>query len=510
MPPTQLPSSTMAADTFGSDPGSPGPSVQSEEIGYEQQPNYSLSDPSAHSIIQRLRCELNDALVRIGRDTDVINGLHEKVTSLEELVKKQQITINTQSKTISDPRSLRKQQSQFQVHVQSPMAMGLFPMTPSHPPHHVHHQYQYPGSGASGVSCGGGMCVLQTTPSPFNCQTQCQAQVRTPESAHSPEYTPQNGTVFDQPPPKFEIPPGIYGPFTHVSPAGLVQSLGKPSDVFSPFTSSTVSDCADHTSPTTLNDAADCHKRMADFSTRFQTLMRMSEIFGQAHANLPNVFMDSHLDDHVKDYLMAISRGTKASDLLGNAATRAFLVAKAINWYLVEKILNIAVISGFDTAADWEISQIQEQMTSTTHITKLTKKPGFAEYSQQMIYSHLHKLWAYIGPLGHDAANQNGPMWNDLHTIVSEAQSLAIDMYSMPLEYKFEFPEQSEPFDPHTMINRDPWVHTDPSVLQGTDTRVRLGITPIARIRDNSQGPGEVQMVYMGHVLLKGPKRQLL
>ncbi|KAL4989227.1 hypothetical protein BDW68DRAFT_186611 [Aspergillus falconensis] len=500
----------MATDTSSSDPGSPGPSIQNEEIGYEQQPSYSLSDPSAHLIIQRLRRELDDAHLRIDRDTDVINGLHEKVTSLEELVKKQQITINTQSKTISDPRSLRKQQSQIQVHVQSAMGMGLFPITPSHHHHHVHHQYQYLGSGASGVSCGGGLCVLQTTPSPFDCATQNQTQVQTPQSAHSPEYTPQNGSVFDQPPPKFEIPPNAYAPLTQVSPPGLVPSMGRPSDVFSPFTPTTVSNDVDHTSPATSYGAVDCHKKMADFSNRFQALMRMSEIFGQAHASLPNVFMDSHMDDHVKHYLMAISRGTKASDLLGNSATRGFFVAKAINWYLVEKILDITVISGFDTAADWEISQIQEQMTSTTHITKLTKKPRFTEFNQQKINSHLHKLWAYIGPLGHDAANQNGPMWKDLHAIVSEAQSLAIDMYSMPLEYRFEFPEQSEPFDPHTMINRDPWVLADPSVLQNTDTRVRLGISPIARIRDNSQGPGEVQMVYMGHVLLKGPKKQIL
>ncbi|KAL4766536.1 uncharacterized protein BDW70DRAFT_126178 [Aspergillus foveolatus] len=175
---------------------------------------------------------------------------------------------------------------------------------------------------------------------------------------------------------------------------------------------------------------------MADFSNRFQTLMRMSEIFGHAHASLPNVFMDSHMDDHVKDYLMAISRGTKASDLLGNAATRGFFVAKAINWYLVEKILNASVTSGFDAAADLvaETPLVRHLMLTAvaTQITKLTKKSGFTEYNQQKIYNHLHTLWAYIGPLGHDAANQNGPMWNDLHAIVSEAQSLAIDMYSMP------------------------------------------------------------------------------
>ncbi|RDW90190.1 uncharacterized protein DSM5745_01965 [Aspergillus mulundensis] len=524
MPSAQLRSPTMASNTSSSDRGSPGPSIHYKRLGYGQQPSYNDNDPSALPEIEHLRRELEDARIRIDRDTGVINSLHEKVTQLDELVKKQQVTISNQSKTISDRRPLRKQQSQIHAQVQSHMAMGFYPMTPSH--HHHVHQCQYPGSGTSGVPpCSGAVCVVHNTLSPFESQTsQAQSQAQTPQSAYSPEYASQGGTVFDQPPPKFEIPLGAHGSSTQVSSSGLVPNFGRPSDVFSPFTSTTVSNSVDHAIPASSNGAADCHKKMADFSNRFQALMRMSEIFGQTHASLPNIFMDSHMDDHVKEYLMAISRGTKASDLLGNAATRGFFVAKAINWYLVEKVLCMTAISGFDASVDVEISQIQKQMASSTpimrhimltaiatHIAAICKRPGFAEYNQQNIQVHLHRLWAYIGPLGHDApANQNSSMWNDLHAIISEAQSLATDMYSMPLEYRFEFPEQSEPFDPQTMINRDPWVLADPSALQNTDTRVRLGITPIARVRDNSQSPGDVQMVYMGHVLLKGPKKQML
>ncbi|KAL4809261.1 hypothetical protein BDV18DRAFT_157019 [Aspergillus unguis] len=515
----------MATDTL-SNPGSPGPSIR--EGGYDFEPKPLISygcgvrSPSENAEIERLRRELDDSLQRIDRDTGVINSLYEKVTELEELVKKQKVTISTQSRTISDRRHLRKHQQQSQQG-QSPIGnrvgVGMYPMTPSHH-HHVHHG-QYAGSGASGVSCsGGGMCLMQNTASPFE-----QAQVQTPLSVKSVDHVSQCSTVFDQPPPKFGISCDVsYSPYassTHAASTGLTPSLSNGKDVFSSM-SSMDSGVGFVPSPG-LCGSADYHKEMATFSNKFLSLMRMSEIFGQSHAGLPNIFMDSHMSDHVKDYLMAIAVREKASDLLGSAATRGFFVAKAINWYLVEQILDTNVIKGFDATVDCEVSQIQQQLTSakgtpfirhvmlttlTTHIRALSKRPNFSEFVQQRIQSHLNTLWTYIGPLGHDTPVHNSPMWLDLSTIVAEAHSLALDMYSVPLEYRFEFPEQSEPFDPLTMINRDPYVNGDPSALKNDNTRVRLGVTPIVRIRNNSQGPGEVHLMYLGHVLLKGTKQQ--
>ncbi|KAL5338506.1 hypothetical protein BJX70DRAFT_200347 [Aspergillus crustosus] len=482
------------------------------------------ADALAQRAIERLRRELDDSRQRIDRDTEVINNLHEKVTELEELVKKQKVTISTQSRTISDRRILRKHQQQSQSQSPLSMGMGVFPTTASHHHHHLHQcQYQCPGSGSgtSGVSCcgggtcggaGNGACVVQNTSSPLDNQPQYQSQIQTPtpQSVTSIGSASQYSNLYDQPPPKFEIPfSGPLTPFVTGVPPGLAPSL------FGPLAAA----FANSSSP---EPAADYHKEMADFSTRFLALMRMSEIFGQTHASHPNIFTDSHLEDHVKDYLMAISSRSQASVLVGNAATRGFFVAKAINWYLIDKILKISVIKGFDASVDLEIGQIQKQMTPdtpitvrhlmlaamTTHLITLSKKSNFPEFNQQRIQSHLTKLWTYIGPLGHDPSNQAGQMWLDLGSIVTEAHALAIDMYSMPLEYRIEFPGQGEHFDPSTMINRDPYVHSDPQSLKNGETRVRLGITPIVRIRNNSQSPGEVNLMYLGHVLLNVPRKQ--
>ncbi|CEN62512.1 hypothetical protein ASPCAL09146 [Aspergillus calidoustus] len=497
--------------------GSPGPSVRVEETEYETMRNskerFSSLSSSEMKEMERLRRELEDSRQRIDRDTEVINNLHEKVTELEELVKKQKITISTQSRTISDRRVLRKNQQQHQQQQhQSPM--GVFPMTPTH---HSHvKQYQFPNSGASAVSCagnvggapGGGVYLAHQSPSPFDIQT--------PQSVHSVRPASQGSTVFDQPPPKFEISSGLSAPApTSFVPPALAQSVLNPMAI-------ALSNSSDPGTSFCPHPVDTYRKELADFSTRFSGLMRSVEIFGQAHASLPNIFMDSHLDDRVKDYLMAISSRSQASALIGNAATRGFFVAKAISYYLVHNVLTTSAIKGFDISVDLEIDQIEEQMTAhssasmrhlmltaiTTHLTTLSKRPNFAELSQLKIKNHMHRLWKFIGPLSHDPSNQTGQVYADLTHIITDAQSLAIDMYSVPLEYRFDYPEPGEPFDSLTMINRDPYLHGDPLTLKNGDTHVRLGISPTVRIRNNAQSPGVVNLMYLGHVLLKMPKKQ--
>ncbi|KAL2828365.1 hypothetical protein BJY01DRAFT_255371 [Aspergillus pseudoustus] len=513
-----LPSLDMTSNSTNSSvTGSPGPSVRLEQTEYEtmRNPNEAFSSLSAseRKEIERLHRELEDAQQRIDRDTEVINNLHEKVTGLEELVRKQKITISTQSRTISDRRVLRKNQQQHQ----SPM--GVFPMTPTHQPHM--RQYQVPGSGASVASytsgvasaASGGVYLVHQSPSPFDNQT--------PQSVSSIGLDSQCSTVFDQPPPKFEIPSGPPPP-GYPSFLPSAPTKGKTQDVPDPMVIaiSNISNLGISVDTPPTHD--DYRKEMALFSTGFSRLMQLAEIFGQSHASLPNIFMDSHLDDRVKEYLIAISSRSQASVLIGNTATRGFLVAKAISYYLVRNILSTSVIKGFDRSIDLEVDEIEEVMVTqpavgarhallraiTTHLTTLSKRPNFTNLCQLKIQYHLHMLWRFIGPLSHDPSNQSGQVWTDLIQIITQAQSLAINMYSVPLEYRFEYVEQGEPFDPLTMINRDPYVHGDADTLKDGDTRVRLGVTPIVRIRNNAQSPGAVNLMYLGHVLLKTPKKQ--
>lgn len=145
----------------------------------------------------------------------------------------------------------------------------------------------------------------------------------------------------------------------------------------------------------------------------------------------------------------------------------------------------------------------------TSKIQTLKTKPNFIDFCQQKTRDHMQKLWHLIAPLTHSNSSPNtdptsSQAWTDLSTIVSEAEMLALDMYSVPFEYRSDFPSVNEPFDPVTMVNSDAFVTGDPMVLAGSDCRVRLGITPVVRVRDNSDNQvGVVRVMSMGNVLLK-------
>ncbi|OJJ34845.1 hypothetical protein ASPWEDRAFT_39948 [Aspergillus wentii DTO 134E9] len=133
-------------------------------------------------------------------------------------------------------------------------------------------------------------------------------------------------------------------------------------------------------------------------------------------------------------------------------------------------------------------------------VKSLKCQPGFGEFCLRRAHEHASKLWHLVGPFTLDS---NVQAWSDLCAIIINAQTLSIEMYSVPFEYKTYFSESNEPFDPATMINRDTFITGDPQVLKKDDNKVRLGITPEIRIRNNSAHANYIKLVYMANVLLR-------
>ena len=100
----------------------------------------------------------------------------------------------------------------------------------------------------------------------------------------------------------------------------------------------------------------------AEFSSRLNSLWLKSETFANFHANVPNIYKDSHVEQKIKQNLMKISDQSSASFLLGNASTRLFLVAKVINHYLAREVLKINIIKGLYAEVDSEIRLIKQQI----------------------------------------------------------------------------------------------------------------------------------------------------
>lgn len=284
--------------------GSPGPSVPQSPRQYDLMlREFDQLQGKHRATLQQLeqaQIELDDARKTINRNNDIIHRLQVQIAALEETIQKQKITISNQSKTISDPKSLRSKRS----------GAGL-PTTPLRP------------------------TGLET---PF-------ANNRGQPS------------VFDQPPPRFELPTNINGPMNVPSSGGSLAPVAHQQLGLSPVPDSAPSSMSTRSFP-----HIDFNRTLAEFVSRSQELWRKAEVFGQMHANFPDVRKDSKVEQRLKDYLMAISDKYNASTLLGKEETRFYVVAKAINFYLVRDVLKITVVKGFDPVVDAEIGQIKNQL----------------------------------------------------------------------------------------------------------------------------------------------------
>lgn len=290
---------------------------------------------STQETLQTVYMELEDSRARIAQDTVLIGGLQEKVLELQALVQKQKVTISNQSKTISDPRIIRKQSQQQQPQQVAGCGNGaVVPMTP-----------QRHGQGQGQGQCQG----LSPFESPYSTRSGFSGASGTSGVGVGVEYFP--------PPPMFDVNgngavPKFPGQCQdqHLSE---VNPLPIPS-IWDPLSWSNGSPyAAAYLDPTTC---------IAEFSSRLRELWTKTELFGQVHANVPSIYKDSHLDKRVKEYIMSVSDRQGASSLLGSPATRFFLVAKAINAFLVHDVLRVTIIKGFDAQADMEIGGIKKQL----------------------------------------------------------------------------------------------------------------------------------------------------
>ncbi|KAE8399173.1 hypothetical protein BDV37DRAFT_287822 [Aspergillus pseudonomiae] len=411
--------------------------------------------------LEEVEAALNRCREYSAQDIETISRQRVEIIELHHLVQKQKITISNQSKAIADPKRSRIRQSTI--------PMPIFPLTP----------------------------------------TQQRPTVRSPRSSTPSSASPCFPSVLTPLPPAFDMSPGTLQDKRKSLEESSKTSLSRKRSSFP------MSICSPGSS-------FDTETVIRVISTRLQSLLSRTLTFGHMYTNLPSVQFDSHLNPRVKEYVMSISDKIHASTLLGNPCTRLCVVAKGINFYLVHNILQPTVVKGFDAHMDKEIKQLQEHLTIDTpavvrhsllitiahHIQAVVKKPRFSELNQHNIHTYMGKLWPLIGPLTHDPLSQYQVVWMDLQDIVTEAQALAVDLYSLPFEYSFKFPAVNDIFEPSTMVNCDQFMGGDAQRLKKDHTLVRLGVTPTIRIHDHSTSPADVRLVGLAKVLLRPPPRR--
>ncbi|KAE8417413.1 hypothetical protein BDV36DRAFT_296150 [Aspergillus pseudocaelatus] len=360
--------------------------------------------PDSGGLQRRTRADVIEQLHT--RDIETISRQRVKILELEDLVQKQKTTISNQSKAIADPKRIRTWQSTI--------PMPIFPLT----------------------------------------YTQQRPSVRSPRSSTPLPASPYSSSVLTLPPPTFDL--------SASTPQGKLLSLEENSK-----TSLSRKRSGFPMRVCSLGPSFDTETVFRVISTRLQSLFSRTQTFGHMYTNFPSIQFDSQLNPRVKEYVMNISDKIHASTLLGNPCTRLCVVAKAINFYLVQHILQPIVVRGFDAQMEMEIKQIQKHLTIDTpvvvrhslliamahHIQAVVNKPKFSEFNRNNTHSYMEKLWMLICPLTHDPLNQYQMVWVDLHGILTDAQALAIDLYSLPFEYSFKFPAVNDIFEPGSMVN---------------------------------------------------------
>lgn len=146
--------------------------------------------------------------------------------------------------------------------------------------------------------------------------------------------------------------------------------------------------------------------------------------------------------------------------------------------------------------------------TAMAHQVKTVKEnPAFTDYYQRRKQDHILKLWQLVGPL---LTGDDTNAGEDLGKIIADGFTLSLDINATTFETRFHFPETNEAFDPETMLNLDPWLNNDPyASVRGSDkNKVKLGITPITKIGDNSVTPSRVRLVHLAKVLLRLPNNK--
>lgn len=117
----------------------------------------------------------------------------------------------------------------------------------------------------------------------------------------------------------------------------------------------------------------------------------------------------------------------------------------------------------------------------------------------------MSRIWDEIKGLVYGDANE---IRDGLRELVADAHCLAVDYYSTPYDLRFHFPDCGEKFDPGQMVNIDPWKIGHSSGSFRGPARVKLSITPITRIGDNSLLPPRLRVVNAAKVILRVPDEQ--
>jgi hypothetical protein len=272
--------------------------------------------------LQSTVAELRQSHRQVEKDAGIITSLQEKIMELEDLNRKQKMTIANQSRAISDPNlSLRNRRSFAPANISTVAAQQ-----------YAVHETAYEGLPSSAGS-------------------------RLMNMFESPSYAGYNASMPGGWPVGSHSPMPLMGPQPSTEPYPMYQ-YGIPSSRPSiPMTPSA----------TTSYAAFDYETRATEFGARFKAIWVKTEVFARTFVSQPSLGADNEKKPEPKGRIWHGLDVRIPSILLNSPTTRPLYLAKIVNFLIVRDVMKYtAVIKGYDSLVDNEMMKIKGQMAGGT------------------------------------------------------------------------------------------------------------------------------------------------
>jgi hypothetical protein len=496
-----------------------------------------------HQVTRNLRKDLDQAVERIDELTTQLQKSQvqvkdqaEKIEELEEIIVKQKRTIKVQSDQISDTRETNNPRRVGQITRPTifdqppPIYNQPQPIPSYHPqpapgyqPQPISSYQPHPAPGylrqvsAEGSPSGSRSIGDLSTPS------RSQSGQSQPRAAHMPS-TPSHGTQTPSVHSPYGSTPSVPGTPNVYRPSYFPESRsasrntsgasqeGRREGMSSRPTASGLAR-AMGTVPLQDEDEVEEIPWPAEFSQFF----KLTEDWARNYANVPNQYHDKHMPEELLASMKRQASEDLVMTLLGSGATRYFLIARAMNTWIINDIFRAQCFLNywpeFDQKLlqyrqghqDWPIHVRASRLIEVAQSAKqMQARPGFEQFLSSLITEKVHGVWERLQPLLAPGV-LNSQAFDDTVHLIREALRVGLLMITTPLVYRIDFPKSSPPtyFSPTAMINRDPELRGDPLTLLRECAVVRLGITPVIVITSFAGSSSMPRTVHYANVLLR-------
>ena len=227
-----------------------------------------------------------------------------------------------------------------------------------------------------------------------------------------------------------------------------------------------------------------------EFADFFDLTLTFSRNFG----NVPNDGRDSALNGRLLSQLQQQYQPTVVQDLLSSSDTRYFLVTTVINRAICEDVFRSSLVKGYSSESDNKLGQIRRSIlpdlvvsmkrglvkAAADILNEMKNAADFQQWVEHQVNMKASIIWDRIKTLLAPGVERQDA-FDDLVHVFRQAYRVGLMMYSAPVTWKIDFPANARDsfFDPTTMINKDVQFPENPVRLRERRLRVRLAMTPV-------------------------------